>query len=103
MEYTREQVIAAVAMAFPRGNPGEILALLDHYGTEPHERERERVQLAVIALSAGNEGKLQDFIQIAKTDYRDILHWVSSRPLTAPEGERLQPAARHIIEIWGKK
>lgn len=101
MEHTRAQVIAAVGAVFPQGHAATILALLDLYGTESGERERERVQLAIVALSGGNQDKLLDLIQVAKTDYRDVLLWASSGRLSAPEGERLQQAARSIIERWG--
>ncbi len=77
--------------------------LLQQYGLEPHERERERVQLAIVELSAGDIEKLRYFVTVAKTDYRDILHWQATGPLTAEQGEKLQRAARELIERWGKK
>ena len=52
-----------------------MLELLDDYGVESYERERERVQLAILKLSEGNEEKLREFVAVAKRDYRDVLFW----------------------------
>jgi hypothetical protein len=64
-----------VRTAFPRSDSSSILALLEQYGVESHERERERVQLAIVNLSDGDESKLRYFLAIAKQDYRDVLFW----------------------------
>jgi hypothetical protein len=48
---------------------------LDRYGLAPHEREADRVLLAIIKLSAGDERKIADLLIAAKRDYRDILLW----------------------------
>jgi hypothetical protein len=69
------EVEAAVRTAFPHGDTATILGILDLYGTEPYERERERVQLAIVLLSQGTESKLVELVQTAKIDYRDILCW----------------------------
>jgi len=103
MTRARAEVVAAARARFPGSDPATILAILDLYGTAPHERERERVQLAIVALSEGSEDKLLHFVRCAKTDYRDVLHWQASGPLSAAEGERLQQAAQDLIERWGKK
>ena len=75
MLHPREKVIAAVRAAFPRSDASEILAVLDRYGVEPYERERERVQLAIVNLSEGDEDKLRYFLGVAKQDYRDVPFW----------------------------
>lgn len=98
-----ENLIAAVQAAFPRGDAPSILVALDGYGSAPHESEVARVRLAIVALSEGNEEKLRHLVQVAKTDYRDILAWAQIGPLSAEEGEALQAEARRIIEHWGKK
>jgi hypothetical protein len=72
---SREDVVAAVRATFLQGDTSAILAVLDLYGIEAHERERERVQLAIINLSEGDEDKLRYFLGIAKQDYRDVLFW----------------------------
>jgi hypothetical protein len=75
MNCTRQEVVAAVEAAFPESNCARVLELLDTYGVEAYERERERVQLAILKLSDGNEEKVHEFVAIAKRDYRDVLFW----------------------------
>ena len=58
--------------------------LLDSYGVEPYERERERVQVAILKLSAGSEEKVREYLAVAKRDYRDVLFWAEY-----PEESRL--------------
>lgn len=103
MTHTRDEVVAAVHAGFPNSDAATILGVLDLYGTESYEREKERVQLAIIALSEGSEDNLRYFVQVAKTDYRDVLSWQESGPLSEPEGRKLQQAARRLLEKWGKK
>ena len=103
MTATRSDVEAAALAAFPHGDAATILALLDLYGTEPHEREKERVQLAVIALSQGSEEKLLELVQTAKTDYRDILAWVETGPLPESEGLAQQQRAHDLLDKWGRE
>src|SRR3989442_591163 len=91
------------SISSPQPKIGTILDLLDLYGKGPHEREKERVQLAMVELSAGNKEKLTYMVQIAKTDYRDILAWKELGPLSEANGEKLQKDARSLIERWGKK
>ena len=103
MPHTREDVLAAVSVTF-KGDPLEsILSELDLYGVEPHEPERGRVQLAIIELSGGSKDKILQYVQIAKTDYRDILAWKQLGPLQAGEGKQLQDEARALIKKWGNK
>jgi len=52
-----------------------VLELLDTYGVESYERERERVQLDILKLSAGSEAKVREYVGVAKRDYRDVLFW----------------------------
>ena len=74
-EPSRERVVAAVRAAFPRAAVDAVLAMLDEYGIQPYQRERDRVHLAIVDLSAGDTGKLRHFLDVAKTDYRDVLFW----------------------------
>jgi hypothetical protein len=65
----------AIAAAFRPDARERIRAMVESYGREPHERERERVQLAIVRLSEGDEAKLAYFLSVAKQDYRDVLFW----------------------------
>ena len=100
---SRADVEAAVRATFPHSDAAAILSVIDLYGTEPHEREKERVQLAIVALSGGREEKLIEFVQVAKIDYRDILSWAESGALSESEGQEQQRRVRRLLEKWGKK
>ena len=53
--------------------------------------ERERVQLAIVKLSEGDESKLAYFLSVAKRDYRDVLFWADNpaeAKLDTPEKRR---------------
>ena len=67
------EVLRKVRSCWPNDDPEEILAILDDYGTGPHERGRERVHLASPKLSDGQRGRLPDLVSMAKADYRDAL------------------------------
>ena len=78
MSHSRQEVIAAIEKSFPERDWESVLVLLDVYGVESYERERERVQLAILKLSEGNEEKLREFVAVAKHDYRDVLFWADN-------------------------
>lgn len=75
MGHTRDEVLAAVQAAFGSERCARIMRLLDAYGVQSYERERERVQLAIVKLSGGSEEKAVEHLATAKLDYRDILLW----------------------------
>jgi hypothetical protein len=103
MTPTRADVEAAVRAAFARSDTATIMSVIDLYGTQPYERERERVQLAVIGLSRGSEEKLLELVQVAKTDYRDVLSWADHGALSESEGQKQQERVRGLLEKWGKR
>jgi hypothetical protein len=72
---TRQMVHSLAVEQFPRENLTTVMAILDYYGIEPYERERERVQIAILKLSAGDVDKLLHYVDAAKQDYRDVLYW----------------------------
>jgi len=72
---TRDEVLDEVARVFPDEDPSGVMAVLDEYGSEPYERERERVQRAIVHLSKGDPDRLRKFTRAAKHDYRDVLFW----------------------------
>jgi hypothetical protein len=47
--------------------------MLDEYGVEDWQRERDRVQLAVLKLAAKSLEGLRRHIEAAKCDFRDVL------------------------------
>ena len=73
LEPTRELVVNKVKTTFPQYDAALVLEILDEYGLRPFERERPRVQLAVLFASGGDLDKLRKYVQIAKRDYRDVL------------------------------
>ena len=78
-----------------------VLELLDSYGVERYERERERVQVAILKLSAGSEAKVREYVAAARRDYRDVLFWAEypeESNLDTPEkGQRV----RKMLEKFG--
>ncbi len=72
--HTRQQVIQDVQINFPHQDPAQIMELLDLYGLETSEQHRERVQIAILQLSNGNLPRLFDLVEMAKYDYRALLH-----------------------------
>ena len=103
MAVTREQVMAAVGSVFPEARWKAVFELLDRYGLEPHEREKERVQLAIVSLSRGREDELQNLIEAAKVDYRDVLLWSDHGGMSEADGQRAREAAAEVLKRWGKE
>jgi len=103
MTDTREEVLALAKAMFGEGNLAEVLTVLDAYGTESHEREVNRVKLAILELSKGRKETLLHWVKIAKLDYRDPLAARELGPLTPEEGAKLQTKARNLIDRWGGK
>lgn len=85
MTRSLSKVELAVRDAFPGADHAKIMELLNTYGTEPYENERERVQLTMIKICQGDPSKLPYQVKIAKIDYRDILVF-ANRPIPAPKG-----------------
>ena len=99
MAHSRDEVVAAVQRTFPESAHACVLELLDKYGIESYERERERVQLAILKLSEGNEEKILEFVAVAKRDYRDVLFWAEN-----PEEAKLDtPEKRERIKKMFEK
>ena len=98
MSATRDEVLAAIRAGFAADRWPHVERLLEAYGLEPHERERERVQLAILKISEGNEQKIRAYVATAKNDYRDILFWADH-----PEEAKIGPGDRdRILEALRK-
>ena len=99
MAHSRDEVVAVVQQTFPERSWARVLELLDGYGVESYEHERERVQLAILNLSVGSEENMREFIAVAKRDYRDVLFWAEY-----PEESRLDtPEKRQRIKKMFEK
>ena len=105
---SRALVKAKIARVFPARAETDILVLLDRYGADAGERERDRVHLAVLKLCE-EEGRSDPtaYIEAAKRDYRDVLAWAESpnlmrRPASsdAIERQRLEALDRKQYDDW---
>src|SRR6266404_464647 len=103
MPHTRDEVLAVVQKTFPESNWPRVLQLLDGYGVESYERERERVQLAILKLSKGNEDKLREFVAVAKRDYRDVLFWAENPEEARLDTPEKRERIRKMFEKFGVK
>src|SRR5256885_9079096 len=101
MPPTRDEVVAVVQKTFPEDAYSRVLELLDSYGIEPYERERERVQLAILKLSNGNEEKLREFVAVAKRDYRDVLFWAENPEEAKLDTPEKRERIRKMFEKFG--
>lgn len=68
---SRKDVLRIIRRDFPNENPEALLGILDEYA----DRERDRVQLAILKLSGGKVDDLLDLTKSAIQDYRDVLAW----------------------------
>jgi len=50
-----------------------VQSLLGTYGSESWHRERERVVLGILYLASSEPDKLEALVELACTDYRDLL------------------------------
>ena len=103
MARSRDEVVAAIQATFLKSSWARVLELLDTYGVESHERERERVQLAILKLSEGNEEKLREFVAVAKRDYRDVLFWTENPDEARLDTPEKRERVRKMFEKFGIK
>src|SRR5438105_8674059 len=103
MPHSRDEVVAVVNKTFPDSAHNRVLELLDSYGVESYERERERVQLAILNLSGGSEEKLREFIAVAKRDYRDVLFWAEYPEESRLDTPEKRARVRKMFEKFGIK
>src|SRR6202045_5292189 len=103
MARSRDEVLAAVQKAFPESSQTQVLESLDNYGIESYEGERERVQLAILKLSEGNEEKLREFVVVAKRDYRDVLFWAENPEEARLDAPEKKERIKKMFEKFGIK
>lgn len=70
-EDNKDLILAKIKQTFPNEETEKIFSILNNL----HELNRERTQLAVLKLSAGNLEKLSQALEVAKNDWRDVLAW----------------------------
>ena len=78
-----------------------VLELLDSYGVELDERERERVQLDILKLSGGSEEKVREYVAVAKRDYRDVLFWAEYPEESSLDTPEKRQRVRKMFENFG--
>jgi hypothetical protein len=101
MRHSSDDVVAVVQKTFPEGAHARVLELLDSYGIESYERERERVQLAILKLSEGDEEKLRELVAVAKRDYRDILFWADNPEEAKLDTPEKRERFKKMLENFG--
>jgi len=99
--HSRDEVVASVEATFPKSSWARVLKLLDSYGVESYEGERERVQLATLKLSAGSEEKLREYMTVAKRDYRDVLFWAEYPEESKLDTPEKRQRVRKMFEKFG--
>ena len=103
MTPAREAVEALAASLFGDAQWRDALALVDRYGTEPHEREVNRVKLAILEASEGKLSRLPYFVKCAKIDYRDVLGGQRLGPMSPEEEANWQAGADRLLALWNAK
>jgi hypothetical protein len=101
MAHSRNDVLASVRAIFPGSDSASIVARLDRYGVASHERERERVQLAVLKLCNGSEDKLREYVDVAKRDHRDVLFWAEYPEEARLDTPEKRKAMRALFDKFG--
>lgn len=71
---TRTDVIRIIQRDFPNEHPESLLALLDAYGQADWQREKDRVQVAILKLCRGDLSKLAAIVTEAQADYREVIN-----------------------------
>lgn len=100
MATTREDVVARALALFGEVDAPRALTLVDEYGTESHEREANRVKLAILEVSDGKLTRLPYFVKCAKIDYRDVLTGARLGPMTDDEEAKWQASADRMLALW---
>jgi len=103
MTSTREDVVSKAIALYGADQSVQALALVDAYGTETHEREINRVKLAILEVSDGKMARLPYFVKCAKIDYRDVLTGAKLGPMTDAEDLKWQASADRMLALWNKE
>jgi len=98
-QVTATDVERIVRRDFPTESYNAVMAALHQYGAEKWQREKHRVRLAVLKLSKGDQEELRRQIEVAKSDYRDVLAYAEypSYMNEIPPGGGVSPDKRRQI------
>ena len=66
-----QRTLDRISWEFQDSDRDAVLQLLESYVG----RESDRVRWDILELSKGNVGRVREYIQVAQTDYRDVLYW----------------------------
>ena len=112
-DVTCDDVERIVRRDFPAGDFNTVMAVLRQYGVETWHRECARVQLAALKLANGDAHRLQKAVDLARTDYRDVLapaeypgyskRGFRTRELPAKEQETIIDSDWEQYERWLRK
>jgi hypothetical protein len=91
---SRGELLAAVRIVFGADADAAIDAI-DRIDLSRWKESRERVQMAVLALSEGTLEKLREFADEANLDYRNVLYWSEN---TSPGLERRIALERRLAD-----
>jgi hypothetical protein len=98
----RDELLAAVRIVFG-SDAEEAIRTLDELDLSTWKESRERVQMAVLALSEGGLDKLREFTREASRDYRNVLYWSE---FTKPGTERRVALEQRLADAgqspWGR-
>ena len=103
MESTREDIERLALSLFGEQHCHEALRLVDQYGIESHEREVNRVKVAILETSEGKLSRLPYFVACARIDYRDVLTGQRLPPMSEEEEAAWQASANLLLERWQAK
>lgn len=103
MEPTREDIERLALSLFGEQHCHEALRLVDQYGIESHEREINRVKVAILETSEGKLSRLPYFVACARIDYRDVLTGQRLPPMSEEEEAAWQVSANRWLERWQAK
>jgi hypothetical protein len=70
---TRKDVLRIIRRDFSPSRHNAILKMLQEYGSQKWHEEVDRVHLAILKLSDKKFDKIKKYVEIAKTDYRDVI------------------------------
>ena len=79
------EMLVIIETQFFAADRKAINELLLSYGDEPRHREVDRIRFGVLELSGGDLQKAQEWMALAKHDYRDLI--VSAEYTVLPKGK----------------